>query len=263
VNAISVYPDTELDLIEVGEGRPVLLLHGGGGPGSCHALADALGDHARVLLPTHPGFAGTPRPEWMDTVDDLAYLYLDLLEERDLSDVLVVGCSLGGWIAAEMAVRDQSRIAGLILVGAVGIRVGGREDRDITDLFALGPDEVRALTYHDLSKAPPVPMEMSPEQATELAYNQEALVLYGWEPYLHNPKLRRRLGRLRVPTLVVWGESDGIVAPDYGRAYAESIPGARFELVAEAGHAPHVEQTQLVSELVLGFAERNGQGRRR
>jgi pimeloyl-ACP methyl ester carboxylesterase len=253
VTAIQIYDDTTLHALDRGDGQPMLLLHGGGGPSSVRDVVECMSASARVIAPTHPGFAGTPRPEWLDSIDDLAYLYLDLLQRDDLRDVTVVGFSLGGWIAAEMAVRDCSRIGRLVLVDAVGIRVGGREDRDIADVFALHRDEVRRLMFHDPSLATRLEA-MNPVAIDAIAYNEEAMVLYGWEPYMHNPKLRRRLARIQAPALVVWGVSDGIVTPEYGRAYAQSIPAASFELIDAAGHAPQLEQPERLSELIIEFA---------
>ena len=116
---------------ERGSGRPILVLHGGGGPLTVAGLAEALSTHAHVLVPTHPGFAGEPRPEWFNSIDDLAITYLDLLEQRDLRDVMVVGSSMGGWIAAEMAVRDTTRLSSIVLVDAAGIQVEGHPIADV------------------------------------------------------------------------------------------------------------------------------------
>lgn len=250
MSQLETYEDVAVEVNEAGEGRPILLLHGGGGPASCAPLAAGLAAKGRVFSPIHPGFAGTDRPEWLDSVDDLAYLYLDWLAARNLEDVVLIGASIGGWIAAEMAVRDASRIGDLVLIDPVGIRVGGVEDRDIADIFALSRGELNKLLFHDIAKAPPSPMDISPEEAEALAYNQEAVALYAWEPYMHNPKLRRRLGRLNTKTSVLWGESDGVVSPDYGRAYADAIPGADFHLIEEAGHLPQVEQTERVLDVI-------------
>src|SRR5262249_35819280 len=138
-----------LEIVERGQGRPVLWLHGEEGLDPRAAFLDRLAARARVLAPSHPGFGHSPEADFVDTVDDLAYLYLDLLAERDLREVVVVGASLAGWIAAEMAVKSTSRLAGLVLVGALGIKVGDRETRDIPDIFALPPDEVARLQYRD------------------------------------------------------------------------------------------------------------------
>ena len=241
-----------LRIDERGSGRPMLVLHGGGGPQTVSGVASALSTRAHVLVPTHPGFAGEPRPEWFDSVDDLALTYLDLLERLDLWDVMVVGSSIGGWIAAEMAVRDSTRLSSIVLVDAVGIQVEGHE---IADVFPLTPDELSALSFHNPAAFRIDPTTLSPDQVAAMAANFQALKVYDQGQGMRDPKLRRRLARVRIPALVVWGESDGVVDPDYGRAYAQSLPNARFALIPEAGHLPQIEQLERLLKLVWGFAD--------
>ncbi|HWZ20537.1 MAG TPA: alpha/beta hydrolase [Ktedonobacteraceae bacterium] len=237
---------------ERGSGRPILVLHGGGGPLTVAGLAEALSTHAHVLVPTHPGFAGEPRPEWFNSIDDLAITYLDLLEQRDLRDVMVVGSSMGGWIAAEMAVRDTTRLSSIVLVDAAGIQVEGHP---IADVFPLTPSELSALSYYNPAAFRVDPSTLSPERVAAIAANFQALKLYDQGQGMHDLKLRRRLGRVKIPALVVWGESDGIVDPDYGRAYAQALPNARFALIPEAGHLPQIEQPERLLALVWEFAD--------
>src|SRR5437868_8078018 len=237
---------------ERGSGRPILVLHGGGGPQTVSGLAEALSTRAHVLVPTHPGFAGEPRPEWFDGIDDLALTYLDLLERLDLRDVMVIGSSVGGWIASELAVRDTTRLSSIVLVDAIGIQVEGHP---IADVFPLTPDELLALSFHNPAAFRIDPTTLRPDQIAAIAANFQALGVYGREQGMHDPKLRRRLGRVRIPALVVWGESDGVVDPDYGRAYAQSFPHARFELIPEAGHLPQIEQPERLLTLIVEFAD--------
>ncbi len=242
----------ELRTIRAGEGPPMLLLHGGGGPLDAASFFHALAERFDVIAPTHPGFAGTALPDDCDSVDDLAYLYLDLMDALGLDDVVVMGFSLGGWVAAEIAVKSTARIARLILVDAVGIKVGDSEKRDISEVFIHEPEKLARLAYHDPSRAPD-PAKMSEAEQRAHAYNRQSLALYGWEPYLHNPKLKGRLHRIDVPTLLIWGESDGIVTPEYGAAYRDLIAGAELVVVAEAGHAPQLEQPDAFVQHVLDF----------
>jgi len=237
---------------ERGSGRPLLVLHGGGGPQSVSGFAAAVSEHAHVLSPIHPGFAGEPRPEWFNSIDDLALTYLELLERLDLHEVMVVGFSIGGWIASELAVRDTTRLGSIVLVDAVGIQVEGHQ---IADVFPLTPDELSALSYHNPAAFRIDPATLRPDQIAAMAANFQALGVYGREPGMHDPKLRRRLGRVTIPALVVWGESDGVVDPDYGRAYAQSLPNARFKLIPEAGHVPQIEQPERLLTLVWEFAD--------
>jgi pimeloyl-ACP methyl ester carboxylesterase len=234
-------------------GTAVLVLHGGGGPRTVAGLAAALGEHAFVLAPTHPGFDGTPRPDWFDGMDDLALAYLDLLDDLDLTDVLVVGSSIGGWIAAEMALRDnRQRIGGLVLINAVGIHAGGGQE--VVDIRPLSPAELAALAFHNPALAPD-PTALAPEQLAVLAANQRTLAVYGGAAFTYDPKLRRRLHRVAVPTLVLWGEDDGVAPLGYGRAYAEAFPRASFVPVPEAGHLPQIEQPARTLAAIGAFVE--------
>ena len=240
-----------LRLSDQGEGRVFLILHGGAGPASVAGLANELSKKARAIAPTHPGFDGEPRPDGFARVDDLALAYLDLIESLDLTDAVIIGNSIGGWIAAEMALRKSPRIAGIILLNAVGIDTGS-PDRTIVDPMKLAPAERLAHAFHDPSRfaaAPP-----SPEAAAMMASNQRTLRVYSGE-LLHDPSLAARLAQMQVPALVVWGESDRIVDADYGRRFASSMPGAGFKLVARAGHFPHIERLDEVATLIEDFGE--------
>jgi pimeloyl-ACP methyl ester carboxylesterase len=244
----------QLEVVERGQGRPILFLHGEEGLDPKAAFLDQLAAHGHVIAPSHPGFGHSPEAENIDTIDDLAYLYLDLLAEQHLHEVSVVGCSLGGWIAAEMAVRCTDRLANLILVAPVGIKVGDRETRDMPDIFALSSAEVVRLQYHDPTRGTVDYTALSDDELSVLARNRETTALYAWEPYFHNPKLRQRLHRIDIPTLLLWGASDRFVTPDYyGVAYHAAIPEARLGIIEQAGHFPHIEQPGVFVERVGAF----------
>ncbi len=236
-----------------GAGAPILLLHGGGGPASVAAFADTLAQEARVLTPTHPGFALTARPEGFSTVEDIARAYLALLDRYGLGDVLVVGCSMGGWIASEMAAQDPSRLAGLVLVDAVGLEVPGET---ILDVFSVPLSQLSAFSYHDADAFRIDPTKLSPEQAALVASNFAALAVYSGAGKMPNPALRDRLKSVQAPVLVVWGESDRVVTPAYGRAYAEAFPNGRFEMIKECGHLPQIEQPARLLAAIDAFRRR-------
>jgi pimeloyl-ACP methyl ester carboxylesterase len=235
-----------------GTGPAFLLLHGGAGPQSVTGFADQLAEAgpARVITPVHPGFAGTTRPAGLDSVAGLARLYAALLDELGLGGVTVIGNSVGGWIAADMAVNGSPRITGVVLVDACGIEVPGHP---VADFFSLTLDQVAELSYHDPDSFRIDPAAMSAEQRAAMAGNREALAVYGGTA-MADPGLRARLGRVSVPTLVVWGDSDRIVDPDYGRAYATAIPGARFRLLPATGHVPQIETPARLLGAILDFA---------
>jgi pimeloyl-ACP methyl ester carboxylesterase len=247
VNGISV------PVIERGHGRPLLFLHPGIGLDPGAAVLDHLGRQARVIAPIHPGFGPSGAPKWMTTVDDLAYFYLDLLDALDLRDVAVVGVSFGGWIAAEIAVKTTQRLSHLVLANAVGIKVGDRETRDIADIFAITESQFNELAYCDPRLGARDYKTMPDAEVMVTARNREALGRYGWSPYLHDPKLKGRLHRIHIPTLVLWGTSDRILSEGYGRAYAAAIAGAQFATIERAGHFPHLEQPEEFARRVLAF----------
>jgi pimeloyl-ACP methyl ester carboxylesterase len=246
-------PGVAVRLVRRGQGSPMLLLHGGDGPQDCLPFFHKLTPHFDVIAPTHPGFAGSPIPDHFDSIDDLIYVYLDLLDALDLRHTVLAGFGMGGWAAAELAVRNTSRLSRLILVDAVGIKPGDRDTRDIADLFALPAPEVPKLLFHDPSLAPN-PAMMSDEEATVLATDRMAHAMYTWDPYMHNPKLRHRLHRINVPTLLIWGADDGVVPVAYAEAYRSLIPGARLVIMPNAGHLPQMEQPDLLLEHILSFA---------
>jgi len=168
----------------------------------------------------------------------------------------LIGLSFGGWIAAELAVTCHHRLDGLVLVDAFGIKVSDRETRDILDVFNTAPQEVRRLSWHDPVTWAPDLDALSDDELVIRARNWESLCLYGWNPYMYNPQLKRWLRRNTVPTLVMWGASDGIVKPSYGRAFSELIPGSRFELIERAGHHPETEQPRAFVDTVVKFLNR-------
>lgn len=236
-----------------GRGPSMLVLHGGGGPVLGFPFADRLAERFELIEPVHPGFAGTPVPDHFDGLEDLVYLYLDLMDALALEQTIVLGNSLGGWLAAEIAVRTTARIAKLIMVDAVGVKVGGREERDIVDVFATSQRELDRLMWHDPARVPDR-SKFTDDELKIVAGNRVALSLYGWDPYLHNPQLRHRLHRIKVPTLFIWGASDRLVTPEYGNAYCSMIPGAHMTVIERAGHSPHVEQPDAFVDTVVRFA---------
>ena len=242
------YGDVPVTLTERGSGSPVLLLHGGAGPDSVTGFGDQLAARlpVRVLTPVHPGFGGTPRPSSLDSISALASVYRSLLAELGLTGVTVVGSSIGGWIAAELALAAPDRVERLVLVDAAGLDSAAHP---IVDFFALTPAEIAELSWanpegHQIDVA-----AMTDAQRAVFAGNRAALLAYGGQA-MADPSLAGRLGGITVPTLVVWGEADRIVTPDYGKEYAAAIPGASFHLVPQAGHLPQLENPEAVLALL-------------
>ena len=232
-----------------GEGPVVLLLHGGGGPLTVQPFADRLAATARVVTPTHPGFAGTPRPESLHTIAALAQLYAALLEDLDLTDVTVVGNSIGGWIAVELALLNRPPVGRVVLVDAGGLEL---EQAPIADFFALTPDEVFDLGYYEPEKFR-VDVAALPEPVRAImAGNRAALGVYGGAE-MTDPTLLGRLPAAKAPALVIWGAADRIYPPEHGRVFAQALPNAQFRLIDEAGHLPQLETPALLADLIGDF----------
>ncbi|SEO97573.1 alpha/beta fold hydrolase [Amycolatopsis saalfeldensis] len=222
------------------DGQAVLVLHGGAGPRSVAGLATAMSEHVYTVAPIHPGFDGTPRPEWADSYEDLAWAYLDLLDRLDLNGVMVIGNSLGGQIATEMALRDtRGRVGCLVLLNASGPQPD--DEADIVDIRTIPPLEIGGLSFANAAFRPDM-TKLTDEQRAGLAANQKTQARYAGENFLYDPKIRRRLHRVTMPVLVVWGEQDGIFTARYGRTYADAFPNSRFVPVEGAGHFPQIEQ---------------------
>ena len=245
---------TALEVLRRGAGQPILLLHGFQNLSANAPFLDRLAQHGEVIAPSHPGFGQSQRPDGFDTVYDLVLLYLGLIDRLGHNNISVVGFSFGGWLAAELAVHGGERIGKLVLVDPLGIKVSGRETPDILDVFNTAPTEVMRRSWHDVCNAPD--FDAMPDEGLVLyARNREALCVYGWHPYLHNPQLKRWLPGIRNPTLLLWGATDGIVTPDYGKAYAALIPHSRFEQIEAAGHHPEIEQPDICTARIAAFLE--------
>jgi pimeloyl-ACP methyl ester carboxylesterase len=246
-----------LELEERGEGRPLLFLHPGEGLEPRREWFDLLARRYRVIAPLHPGWANSAVPNWLSTVDDLAYLYLDFAAALRLENAVLVGACFGGWIAAEMAVRDARRFGKLVLADPLGIKVGGVLERDIADMHAIPQAEYMRLAWADPAKGERDLTELPETELAAIARGREAFALFGWKPYMHNPRLKRWLHRIDVPTLLLWGERDGIVSTSYGETWRAEIPGARMEVIPDAGHFPHWEQPQDFADRLTHFVDSN------
>ncbi|MET8130146.1 alpha/beta hydrolase [Streptomyces sp. NPDC005065] len=261
VHALSL-PSGDLDLTvdDQGQGHPFLLLHGGGGPQTVAPFAGLLADQrpARVVAPVHPGFGGTTRPDWLTDVPGLARVYARLLEDLGLTNVAVVGNSIGGWIAAELALLGSDRISSVTLANAAGIHVPGHP---IADISSITPAELSRLAFHDPAKFAVDPATLPAAARAVMAANRATLHIYAGPHDMADPGLRERLAKVTHPTLVVWGESDQVIDVDYGRAYATAIPQARFELLHRTGHMPQLETPEQLLSVVWDFADAHATNR--
>ncbi len=249
-------------IAEAGAGRDILYLSSGMWFADDRAFVERLSGHGRVLAPVLPGFGRGDPGRGLTDVDDLAYLILDLVETLQLKDALLVGASFGGWIAAEMAIKSCNSIAAIAFIDPLGIKVGGREVRDIADLFGLPDADLRARAYVDPSIFVSDVKAIDDVELERRMRARESLARYGWSPFMHNPKLPGRLHRISAPSLFVWGARDRIVAPSYGRHFAERTPGSRFVEIPGAAHFPHIEQPAATLDALLSFADAHRAARR-
>jgi len=244
-------------LFRGGSGRPLVFLHGAGGHTGWMAFLEELSTRFEVFAPEHPGFGQSDDPPWLDDIGDLAFFYLDLLQALGLEQVHLMGTSLGGWIAAELAVRNTARLASLTLVGAVGITAG---EETIPDIFRM-PDAENLRRFYadpdraarrlgDLAKAYANPADMN-----IVAKNRATVMRLAYRPRFHNPGLAKWLHRIDVPTLLLWGAGDGLVPPKFGEAYRALIPGSRLVVLPNAGHAPFDEQKDAFLAAFSDFVE--------
>ena len=248
---------TPIHLLRDGTGPALLFLHGAGGAGRWLPFQEHLAGHFTVYFPSHPGHGGSPAAEWIEHISDLAFHYLDLLDALELERVHLVGASFGGWIAAEIATMASHRLASLVLIDPVGIRVDGWI---YPFLFGMDIPEIVATVFHNpmaaLALAPP-------DQSIDtlaLQYRQgAALARVAWNPYLYDPLLRRRLARITSPTLLCWGAHDRL-APlsPCGETWAKAIPGARLRVFDDSGHVPHLEEADAVAGAVAEFCRLQG-----
>lgn len=243
-----------IEVERLGKGPPLLLLHSEDGYELDMPLVEQLASRYSVYLPRMPGFGRSTLPESVRTIDDIAYLWLDLIDRYNLRNIKILGFSTGAWLALEMASKNSDRIGKMALTGAVGVKFGGAYDRDIADIYFHSADRVRAMRFFDPAKDPQADMTgYTKRQAFAVARQREAVVKLCWEPYLHNPSLRHRLNRVSSPTLVVWGAKDGMTDLRYGRALARNLPDATFVTIPRAGHFPHIEQPERFAEALGGF----------
>ena len=241
---------TTTQVLRAGSGAPLLLLHGArGNPGWLH-YHQALSEHFTVYAPSHPGYDKSGRPGWLSTINDTAHFYLGLMRELGLEQVSLVGFSMGGWIAAEIAAMCAHKLRGLVLVDAVGIKpqVG-----EIAEVLMVSPAATQTLAYYDISKAPNLEEGLTPEKEAVLWSNREMASRLCWKPYMHNPNLPEYLKLVRTQALIVWGRQDGIVPLNCGEIYHQALQGSTLHVIDECGHSPQMEKPQEFLDVTVDF----------
>jgi pimeloyl-ACP methyl ester carboxylesterase len=231
-----------------GRGKPLLYLHGASGAPVILPFMEKLAARFDVLVPEHPGYGLSDEPEWLENIHDVAYFYLDFLRKLNLSAVSVIGSSMGGWIAMEMAVRDTSRIASLVLVSPAGISAPGVEPADI---FLMPPEEVIRNLFFDQKLAEARLAEPMTPEALDLALkNRHTTARLAWEPRLHDPFLPKWLHRIDVPVKIIWGAEDRILPPAFVKEFSRLMPKAQIHVIPGCGHLPQAEKPDEFCDLV-------------
>ena len=223
-----------------GSGEPLLYLHGASGAPAIMPFMEQLAARFDVLVPEHPGYGLSDEPQWLENIHDAAYFYLDLLKQLNLQKAVVVGSSMGGWMALEMAVRDTSRIKSLVLVGPAGIAAPGVQPADI---FLMPPEELIRSLFHDQKLAEQRLAEpVTPESLDIALKNRHTTARLAWEPRLHDPFLPKWLHRIDVPVKIIWGAEDRILPVAFTKEFSRLMPKAEIHIIAGCGHLPQVEK---------------------
>ncbi len=243
------------EVLEAGTGAPLLFLHGIPGVQGSELLLNRLADSYRVIAPRHPGFGESTGTEQLQDLHDLIYYYLDFLDAEKLSDLPIIGHSLGAMFAAELAAVQPERFSHLVLMAPLGL---WNPAHPVADFYAMTPAQLAEATYHDPESPAAQAASAAPEEnegyiafMLERAKSLATAAKYTWP--IPNRGLSRRLHRISAPTLLVWGESDRIVPPAYAQDFQAGIPRAKVEIIAGAGHLPQLEQPEKLAEVVQSF----------
>jgi pimeloyl-ACP methyl ester carboxylesterase len=239
-----------------GNGPPLLWLHGAGGGGRWPPALARLAERFEVIAPELPGFGRSDTPDWFDTIHDVGFFTLDLLKALDLRGAHLVGASLGGWVAAEAAVRSTERLASLVLIGPAGLHMKGVPR---PDTFLWTEEEATRALFHDQSLADAL-LAVPPDEAEidRGLKNRFATARLAWSPRWHDPHLHKWLHRIDVPTLILWGAEDRYLPAVYAEYWAGLIPSAQAVVIPDCGHSPQAERTDAFCARVEEFLGRIG-----
>ena len=252
-----VVGDTQVQMFSGGSGPPLLFLHGAGGNSGWQAYHEELAKSYTVYVPSQPGFNGTERPEWVYTITDVAHFNQALVQKLGLDQYILMGSSMGGWMAAEMAAMSTAGLRALILVDAAGIKP---EKGEIAEIFMVSAETRLKQRFHDPSQVANYDQytrEMSPEEQVQEHSNREMASRLCWKPYLHNPSLPHYLAKVATPTLILWGRLDAIIPVECGELFQRALPNSTLRIIENCGHSPAVEKPEeflnLVTEFLIGL----------
>ena len=245
--------ENDVQMFSGGSGPPLLYLHGAGGNAGWQAFHESLAQSHTVYAPSQPGFNGTARPRWISTINDLAHFNLEMVQQMGLTQYILVGHSMGGWVAAEMAAMGQENLKGLVLIDAVGIRP---KQSEIAEIFMVSAQTRAGLRFHDTSQVPnyeELSREMTPEETNTDHSNREMASRLCWKPYMYNPSLPFYLTKVKSPTLIIWGKQDAIVPAECADLYHQVLSNSTLKVIDNCGHSPQVEKPQEFQAAIAGF----------
>ena len=244
---------TDVQMFSAGSGPPLVYLHGSGGTTGWQDYHQELSQRYTVYAPAQPGFNGTVRPAWLSTITDLAHFNLEMIQVLGLEQYILMGSSMGGWLAAEMAAMEPRNLKGLVLIDAAGIRPANGE---IAEIFMVSAQTRAGQRFFDTSQVPnyeSLSREMTPEETLVEHSNREMASRLCWKPYLHNPSLPHYLKRVTTPALIVWGKQDAIIPLECGEQYQQALPNASLQVIDRCGHSPQMEKPQEFHKVVTEF----------
>ena len=244
---------TEVQMFSGGSGPPLLYLHGAGGNSGWQPYHEALAQTHTVYAPSMPGFNGTARPQWISTIPDVAHFNLQMVQDLKLEQYVLMGSSMGGWLAAEMAAMSYQNLKGLVLIGAAGIRP---QEGEIAEIFMVSAQTRASLRFYDTSQVPNYERysgELTTEEALVDHANREMASRLCWKPYLHNPSLPYYLSTVDTPTLIVWGRQDAIIPVGCGELYRQALSNSTLKVIDNCGHSPQIEKPQEFASAVTEF----------
>lgn len=249
---------TEVQMFSGGSGPALLYIHGAGGSSGWAPYHEELARNHTVYAPSLPGFNGTARPGWVSTITDVAHFTQDLVRTLGLERYILMGSSMGGWVAAEMAAMGDSNIRGLVLIDAAGIKP---QNSEISEIFMVGSETRLQQRFYDTSQVENYEQyarELTPEEANQDHANREMASRLCWRPYLHNPSLPHYLGKVSTPALVVWGRQDAIIPVECGELYQQALGNATLRVIDHCGHSPQIEKPEefhgAVAEFLAGLS---------
>ena len=244
----------KIQLLKGGSGDPLLFLHDDAGVRGWPSYLQGLAERFTVYVPSHPGYGQSERPDWLETMGDLACFYTWFMEQQGLDGARAIGHSMGGWLAAEIVVACRHAFSKLMLVDSVGIKP---KEGEIVDIFIISPAQILERLFHDPKQAPEYDQlyaaEATPEELETAERNREMAVRLCWKPYMHDPRLPHLLARVNVPTRIVWGRQDQLVPLECGQMYQESIPGSELVVLDNCGHIPQIEKPDEFIRQALDF----------